>query len=121
MSNTLNWFELFVTDLPRAKRFYEQLLGITLRGVDFQGEPNALFMQGDDAQGALALRKGRAPSKDGALVYLNCNGILDAALARVAKAGGTVVMPKTDIGPPGFIAVVLDTEGNAVGLHAERQ
>ena len=30
-------------------------------------------------------------------------------------------MPKTDIGDPGHIAWVLDTEGNTVGLHAERQ
>jgi predicted enzyme related to lactoylglutathione lyase len=31
-----------------------------------------------------------------------------------------VVQPKTDIGPPGFIALVRDTEGNVVGLHSER-
>jgi len=30
------------------------------------------------------------------------------------------VLPKTDIGDPGFIALVRDTEGNVVGLHAPR-
>jgi predicted enzyme related to lactoylglutathione lyase len=53
-------------------------------------------------------------------MYLNCNGTLDACLARVKDAGGQVVMPKTDIGDPGFIALVMDTEGNTVGLHSER-
>ena len=60
------------------------------------------------------------PSKKVTLVYLNCNGTLDSVVSRVEKAGGNVVMPKTDIGPPGFIAVVVDTEGNSVGLHSER-
>jgi len=53
-------------------------------------------------------------------VYLNASGKLDACLERVVPAGGAVVMPKTDIGDPGFIAVVRDTEGNLVGLHSER-
>jgi predicted enzyme related to lactoylglutathione lyase len=29
-------------------------------------------------------------------------------------------MPKTDIGAPGFIALLRDSEGNSVGLHSER-
>lgn len=119
MRNTLNWFEIFVTDLKRAQGFYEQVLGVKLRAEQFNGEAHAIFP--DDGQaGALVQREGRKPSADGALVYVNCNGTLDASLARVAKAGGKVVMPKTDIGPPGFIAIVADTEGNAVGLHSER-
>ena len=39
---------------------------------------------------------------------------------QVEKAGGKMVMPKTDIGPPGFIAIMVDTEGNSVGLHSAR-
>jgi len=51
---------------------------------------------------------------------LNANGMLDACIARVESSGGKVLLPKTEIGPPGFHRAVLDTEGNAVGLHAER-
>jgi predicted enzyme related to lactoylglutathione lyase len=47
--------------------------------------------------------------------------VLDETLGRVEKAGGKIVMPKTDIGPPGFIAIVRDSEGNSVGLHSERR
>ena len=43
---------------------------------------------------------------------------LDAALTRVEKAGGTVCMPKTEIGQNmGWIAAFQDTEGNMMGFH----
>ncbi|MFO0595084.1 MAG: VOC family protein [Myxococcaceae bacterium] len=118
-TNTLSWFEIFVTDMKRAQGFYEQVLDTKLRTEAFMGEPHAIFAA-DGVAGALVQRKDRKPSKEGALVYLNCNGRLDGVLSRVAKAGGQVVMPKTDIGQPGFIAIVADSEGNAVGLHSER-
>jgi predicted enzyme related to lactoylglutathione lyase len=119
MRNTLNWFELFVSDMPRAQAFYEQVLATKLHAAPFQGEPHAIFAD-DGLKGALVKREGRNPSAEGSLVYLNCTGALDAALSRVEGAGGKIVTPKTDIGPPGFIAIVKDTEGNTVGLHSAR-
>jgi predicted enzyme related to lactoylglutathione lyase len=74
----------------------------------------------DGVGGALVQQKGRQPTESGALVYLDADGKLDASLARVEAAGGRVVMPRTDIGAPGFIALIRDTEGNVVGLHTER-
>jgi predicted enzyme related to lactoylglutathione lyase len=68
----------------------------------------------------LVQQKGRAPTEQGVIVYLDANGKLDACVARVERAGGRVVKGKTDIGPPGFIALISDTEGNLVGLHSER-
>ncbi len=62
----------------------------------------------------------RKPSSDGALLYLNVNGRLDAVVDRIAQAGGEILVPKMDIGEPGFIALFRDTEGNVVGLHSER-
>jgi predicted enzyme related to lactoylglutathione lyase len=119
MRNAINWFELFVSDLPRAQSFYEKVLATKLRAEQFNGEANAIFPD-DGLKGSLVKREGRKPSAEGALVYINCNGALDAALGRVEKAGGRIVVPKTDIGGPGFIAIVADTEGNAVGLHSAR-
>lgn len=120
MRNSVNWFELFVAELPRAQAFYEQVLATRLKAETFNGEPHALFGGGEGVAGALVVRQGMKPGGGGTLVYLNCNGTLDGVVARVEKAGGKLVMPKTDIGPPGFIAVMQDTEGNTVGLHAER-
>jgi predicted enzyme related to lactoylglutathione lyase len=43
---------------------------------------------------------------------------VDAALARVIKAGGAICMPKTEIGQGmGWIAAFQDTEGNMMGFH----
>jgi len=121
MQNAINWFELFVNDLDRATRFYEAALEVKLRREEFGGTPMAIFMSAaDGAVGGALVKNGRKPGGEGTLVYLNANGKLDAVLGRIEKAGGTVVQPRTDIGAPGFIAMVKDTEGNVVGLHSER-
>lgn len=123
MSNhPIHWFEIFVGDFDRAVRFYETMLGIELRRATEDGRPMAIFASAvtDGVGGALVRQAGREPTAAGALVYLDANGKLDASLARVERAGGAVIQPKTDIGPPGFIALVRDTEGNVVGLHSER-
>jgi predicted enzyme related to lactoylglutathione lyase len=121
MKNAIDWFEIFVADLDRAKRFYETLLGVSLRREDYARVPSAVFeTQKDGISGGLVQDPNRRPGPGGSLVYLNASGKLDACLERVSSAGGAVITPKTDIGEPGFIAVVRDTEGNVVGLHSER-
>ncbi len=120
--HAIHWFEIFVSDIERATRFYQTLLGVELRRTSEDGHPMAIFASAveNGVGGALVQRAGRAPSDQGVTVYLDANGKLDACVARVERAGGRVVQPKTDIGPPGFIALVRDSEGNLVGLHSER-
>ena len=121
MKDAINWFELPVVNLERAQKFYETVLGKKLKPELAGGIPMVLFgNEGKGVGGALIKDERRKPMTDGAVVYLNANGVLDACIARVSAAGGKVLQPKTDIGPPGFIAMVLDTEGNCVGLHTER-
>ena len=122
MAHALNWFELPVQDLDRATRFYETVLGETLKRDVFGGMPMSIFTRKDpqDVGGALIQSPHRQPSENGGLRYLNVSGRLDACRGRVDAAGGAVVMPKTDIGDPGFIALVRDTEGNTLGLHSPR-
>jgi predicted enzyme related to lactoylglutathione lyase len=120
--HAIHWFEIFVSDIERAVRFYQTVLDIELRRTVEGDRPMALFGWAVESGvgGALVRQPGRAPTENGVIVYLDADGKLDASLARVERAGGQVVMPKTDIGPPGFIALVRDTEGNLVGLHSER-
>ena len=120
--HAIHWFEIFVSDLDRAVRFYQTVLDLELRREVEDGRPMSLFASSlqDGVGGALVRQPGREPTDGGVLVYLDANGKLDASLARVERAGGRVVRGKTDIGPPGFIALVRDTEGNLVGLHSER-
>lgn len=123
MRNAINWFEIPTRDLDRATRFYEQLLDRKLRREVFAGTPIAIFTgeSREAVAGCLISDPRRQPSADsGCLVYLDASPDLDGCLSRADAAGGTVVLPRTDIGEPGFIAIVRDTEGNHVGLHVKK-
>jgi predicted enzyme related to lactoylglutathione lyase len=52
------------------------------------------------------------------LVYINASPSIQTVLDKVEKAGGKVILPRTKM-PAGFIAVIIDSEGNKIGLHAE--
>jgi predicted enzyme related to lactoylglutathione lyase len=121
MINSVNWFEIPTTNLERATHFYETMLGTRLKREVFGGIPQALILgDKDGAGGALIQDAKRKPSAEGTLVYLNAKKDLDGCVERATRSGGRVVLPKTDIGEPGFIAIVADTEGNHVALHMER-
>ena len=122
-TSAINWFELPTTDFERAVAFYETAFAVSLHRQDFNDEANAIFPyeQGKGIGGAVVNSPLSQPGANGPVVYLNAQSAqkLDQILGRVETAGGKVVMPKTDIGPVGFVAMFLDTEGNRVGLHAE--
>ncbi len=118
-NDAVNWFEIPCTQLSRAASFYERMTGLTLKRERFMDVPHAIFTA-PGVGGALVEDSTNAPSPTGQRVFLNAAGELDAWLARVEAAGGRVLLPRTDIGPPGHIAIIQDTEGNHVGLHAPR-
>jgi len=111
----VNWFEIPVSDEDRAEKFYTALLDRPLGAMEGPDGGMRVFMSGAGAEGALARREGWR-GRDGVLIYLNCPDI-DGALARCANAGGGISQAKTPIGPFGHIAVVMDPDGNRVGLH----
>lgn len=120
MANALNWFEIPVSNFDRAKLFYESILGITMQRMDMGPSIMGMFSGDQNAVGGAIVQDEHCqPSSTGTLVYLNGGEDLAAILARVAPAGGEVVVPKTDIGNGfGFFAHFLDSEGNKVGLHS---
>jgi predicted enzyme related to lactoylglutathione lyase len=116
----INWFEIPTTNLDRAAGFYKAMLGAELKPEVFGGTPQVMIVGAKGPEGALIEDKKRKPSADGTLVYLDAKKDLDGCVDRAVRAGGRVVLPKTDIGDPGFIAIVADTEGNHVALHMEK-
>jgi predicted enzyme related to lactoylglutathione lyase len=116
MTNTITWFELPVRDMDRAVASYATFLDIPLKRETFGGRPYAVFPGAEEGVGGALAQDDQATPGAGAIVYLNAEGQLDAILARATKAHVKVVLPKTHIGPPGYIALFEDTEGNRVGL-----
>lgn len=116
--NAINWFEIPCEDLNRATSFYETVLGAKMTR-DPKGDSMAIFASEQTGTGGtLISRKYQKPGA-GTLVYLNCDGDLDDVIARVPKAGGLILMPKTEVpGGHGHFACIRDSEGNHIGLHS---
>ncbi len=118
-TDAVNWFEIPTTNLDRAVGFYEMLLGQKMR-VEVFGERIAMFPSSVRGVGrCLVQRDFQYPSENGALVYLNCDSGLDAAVDRLKASGlGALVLSKREVpGGFGWIACIRDTEGNHVALH----
>jgi predicted enzyme related to lactoylglutathione lyase len=123
-TNPVNWFEIPVKDMARAKRFYEKAFRFKLCTSEMTHEWGTVIMaffpmeQGaGGATGTLIKGPSYRPSRSGTVVYFTVKDI-GAALRRIRAGGGKIVMPKTRIGEYGAIAQFEDTEGNRLALHS---
>ena len=127
MQNAISWFEIPTTDINRAQQFYETIFGITMVPMDMPNIKMRMFPLDDmmtQVGGALVDSGGfhKASATDGPLIYLNANPDVQHVLDKVVEAGGSIMVPKTEISPEyGFMAVFIDTEGNRVALHSVPQ
>ena len=124
MNNAISWFEIPATDLERAQKFYEAIFSINLVPMDLPNIKMRMFPIDDPMNGiggAIVDSGGfhKPSATEGTLVYLNGNPDVQVVLDKVVSAGGSVMVPKTEISPDyGYIAVIIDTEGNRIGLHS---
>lgn len=122
--NPVGWFEIYVSDMDRARKFYESVFGYQFEALPSPGndlgELEMLMFLGDPAKpgscGALAKMDGVTPGGGGTLIYFSCADCGEEE-SRVVDAGGSVVKSKFSIGEYGDIALVVDSEGNMIGLH----
>jgi predicted enzyme related to lactoylglutathione lyase len=127
MNNAISWFEIGTTDLERAAKFYETIFNIKLNPLDLPNIKMRMFPLNDMATqvgGALVNSGGfhKPSATDGPLIYLNGNPDVQQVLDKVEAAGGKILVPKTEISPEyGFMAVIIDTEANRIGLHSVAQ
>jgi len=121
-NNPVCWFEIYVQDMPRAKAFYEGVLGVSLEKLN---SPEIdMWAFGMDAEkvgagGALVHVPGSPSGGNSTIVYFACE---DCAVeeARVKTFGGSIQRPKMSIGEYGFITLAFDTEGNMIGLYSQK-
>ncbi len=125
-NNPVCWFEIYVNDMDRAKKFYSEVLSTQFFDVpspDDSGMEMAFFPgEGDKPNSGGALVKMEGVKSHGTatvstIVYFQCD---DCSVEenRVAKAGGVVHKSKFPIGEFGFCSICLDPEGNTFGLHS---
>jgi predicted enzyme related to lactoylglutathione lyase len=117
--NPVVWFEIPVTDMPRATSFYETAFGIKLEPMEMGPMKLAFFPHERElggAGGALVFSPPTRPSHDGTTVYFHVDSI-DPVLESIEKAGGKTLVPRQSIGQYGFISHFEDSEGNRVSLH----
>jgi uncharacterized protein len=121
--NAISWFEIPASDLARAQKFYETIFNLKLNPLDLPNIKMRMFPIEDmmGVGGAVVDSGGfhKPSTTDGPLIYLNGNPDLQKVLDKVESAGGKIMVPKTEISPDyGYMAVIIDTEGNRIGLHS---
>lgn len=123
MKNPVGWFEIYVSNMERAKAFYQAVLKVELNSLSDPTDSNVEMwafpsdMDTYGASGTLVKMKGFESGKNSVLVYFSCEDCAVEA-SRVEKAGGELQQPKFAIGEYGFCALAVDTEGNMFGLHS---
>ena len=116
--NRAVWFDIPVADLDRAAAFYGAVLGITVDKEQY-GETSFCILEHSDGNGGCLVEKAEEVSADkGILVYMNVDGRIKDAVSQVEKNDGKIVNDIHSIGPYGYRAIVLDSEGNRIVLHS---
>lgn len=124
MKNLVKLIEIPAADFVRAVKFYEAVLGIKLTVCDScETEKMAFFSDFANAEPNVALSwtADFLPSPNGVLVSLNIDSI-EQTLERINANGGKTVRPKTKIEADGmgYFALFSDSEGNTIGLYADK-
>ena len=123
--NPISWFEIYVDDINRAIKFYESVFAVKLESLedptDSEDEMQMMAFPADmesyGASGALVKMEGFPAGGNSTVVYFACDDC-SVEESRVKGAGGKVQQAKMSIGEFGFISLVMDTEGNIIGLHS---
>jgi len=123
--NMLGWFEIPVTNMERAMKFYEALFDVNLERHKMEALDMAWFPWDPSGYGSggtlVHNEKHYRPSHDGVLVYFTAkSGDVSVELSKVKVLGGKVLQEKKSIGEHGFMGLFEDTEGNRIALHSMR-
>jgi predicted enzyme related to lactoylglutathione lyase len=110
------WFEIPTTDLDRARKFYETVLGTSMRPDSDGPNPMIAFTSMDDKIASGHLYPGKPAIRGtGNTIHLVALDPLEKVMARVGSAGGEIVSPVVEI-PAGRFVYATDPDGNSVGF-----
>lgn len=120
--NSVGWFEIYVDDMKRAKKFYESIFQSKLEKLESPVDHIEMWsfagnMESYGSNGALVKMEGFPAGRNSVLIYFSCENC-EIEERRVVENGGRVDKSKFSIGQYGFISLVYDSEGNMIGLHS---
>jgi len=128
IKNPVVWFEIYVNDIERAKKFYEKVLNTKLSELPMPELPDGkndikmlafpMEKEGEGAAGALVKMNGIKAGGNSTMIYF---GSEDCSVEenRIENAGGKVIQSKQAIGEFGFMVLANDSEGNMFGIHSQ--
>lgn len=120
MNNPVRWFEIYVDNMNRAKSFYGKVFEVEFteienKEIEMWGFPSNPEKWG--CSGSLVKMPGLNPGGSSTIVYFGSEDCLIEE-KRAIKFGGKLHKTKFSIGQYGFISLVVDTEGNMIGIHS---
>lgn len=118
--NPVGWFDIYVSNLDRAKKFYETVFNTQLVDLPIEWGKQSLFPSDNESlniSGALVEKEDMIANGNNTIVYFVSEDCITEE-ARVENAGGKIIKPKMSIGEFGFVSIIIDTEGNTIGLHS---
>ncbi|MEO8961307.1 MAG: VOC family protein [Ginsengibacter sp.] len=128
IKNPVAWFEIYVNDIERAKKFYETVLNTKLSELPMPELPDneadtkmlafPMEMDVEGAAGALVKMSSIKAGGNSTIVYFGSDdcGIEES---RIKEAGGKILQGKQSLGEFGFMVLANDTEGNTFGIHSQ--
>ncbi len=121
-SNPVGWFDIHVSDIDRAKKFYGTVFNAKFVDLPIEWGKQSFFPfspESPNISGALVEKKDMQPNASSTVVYFETEDCT-AEEQRIQQAGGKVVQPKMHIGEFGYVSIFIDSEGNTVGLHSRK-
>lgn len=121
-SNPVGWFDINVSNLDRAKKFYESVFNVQLTDLPLEWGKQALFPfnhEANNISGALVEKADMIPNGNNTVVYFETDDCI-AEEQRIEQKGGKILQSKMSIGDFGFISIFIDSEGNTIGLHSRK-
>lgn len=118
--NIIAHVEIPVADIDRAIAFYSDVFRVGFgKIVKIHGNRMAYFPFEKGKEGAsCALAEGEVyvPTVNGSIIYFSVTDI-DAVIARATAIGSDLLFPKTALPDGGFVAEILDSEGNRIAIQ----
>jgi uncharacterized protein len=121
-SNPVGWFDIHVSNLDRAKKFYATVFNIEFTDLPIEWGKQSFFPfspESPNISGALVEKADFVASSNNTVIYFETEDC-STEEQRIEQSGGKVVQPKTHIGEFGYISIFIDSEGNTIGLHSRK-